>query len=58
MILSSPSIVSVPQLDRLSREVANLRALLDHREVEDHPSDPWQLPPPLILVVKVNVLNL
>ena len=58
MILSSPTIVSVPQLDRLSREIANLRSLLDHREVKDHACNPWQLPPPLVLVVKVNVLNL
>ena len=58
MILSSPPIISVPQLDRLSREVANVGALLDHREVEDHAGNPWQLPSPLVLVVKVNVLNL
>ena len=58
MIFSSSPIVSVPQLDWLSREVANLRALLDHREVEDHAGNPRQLPAPLVLVVKINVLNL
>ena len=58
MIFSSSPIVSVPQLDWLSREVANLRALLDHREVEDHAGNPRQFPTPFVLVVEINVLNL
>ena len=58
MILSSPPVVSVPQLDWLSREVANIWSFLDNGEVKDHACNPWQLPPPLVLVVKVNVLNL
>ena len=58
MILGSPPIVPVPQLDRFPREEANLRAFLYDREVEDHASDPGQLSPPLVLMVKVDVLNL
>ena len=58
MILGSPPIVPVPQLDRFPREEANLRAFLYDGEVEDHASDPWQLSPPLVLMVKVDVLNL
>ena len=58
MILGSPPIVPVPQLDRFPREEANLGAFLYDGEVEDHASDPGQLSPPLVLMVKVNVLNL
>ena len=39
-------------------EEADLGAFLDHREVQDHSGNPWQIPASLVLVVKVNVLNL
>ena len=39
-------------------EEADLGAFLDHREVQDHSSNPWQIPAPLVLVVEVDVLNL